>query len=515
MRSELRTEDDVSSKSDKNETSPDVAEQRLQLLIDSVRDYAIFMLDAKGTIETWNLGAELIKGYKAHEIIGQHIERFYPPEDVAAGRPRRLLAEAREYGRVEDEGWRVRKDGTRFWADVVITAVRGAEGEMHGFLKVTRDLTERRLADQARLAQEHRFRILVERAREYAIFMLDPKGFVATWNEGAERIKGYRAEEIIGQHFSRFYPPEVVASGRYEAELEQALATGRFEDEGWRLRKDGSQFWASVVIAPLYDQHGTHIGFSKITRDMSERVRSEQERIALAHAEEALRLRDEFFSIAAHELRTPLVALQLQIDSLRLQTPETQPKQISKLDRAARNVQRMSELISSLLDVARIAKGELNLSLKRVDLGSVVDEVVDRLEETAAAAGCKVAASIEQGIVGDWDPLRVGQLVANLLANAFKYAKGSPVDVSLARDGDEVVMRVEDRGRGIAPEYLETVFNRFERAGTRDATGMGLGLWVAREIAIAHGGTIYAANREGGGATIEARLPVRASEQEP
>jgi PAS domain S-box-containing protein len=500
---------DVSGKNNSESKSPEVADRRLQLLIDSVRDYAIFMLDPTGKIESWNLGAELIKGYLPQEIIGQHIERFYTPEDVAAGRPRRLLGEARERGRVEDEGWRVRKDGTRFWADVVITAVRDQEGEMIGFLKVTRDLTERRHADQLRLAHEHRFRILVERAREYAIFMLDPKGFIATWNEGAERIKGYRAEEIIGQHFSRFYPPGDVASGRCEMELDEALRNGRFEDEGWRLRKDGAQFWASVVIAPLYDQNGTHIGFSKITRDMTERVRSEQERIALAHAQEALRLRDEFFSIAAHELRTPLVALQLQIDSLRMQTPETEHKQISKLDRAGRNVQRLSELISSLLDVARISKGELTLNRKRVDLGTVVAEVVDRLQETAAAARCKLITSVVQGIVGDWDPLRIGQVVANLLANAFKYAKGSPVDVSLVRDGDEAVLRVEDRGPGIAPAYLEAVFNRFERAGTRDATGMGLGLYVAREIATAHGGTVFAASREGGGTTIEMRLPVR------
>jgi PAS domain S-box-containing protein len=486
-----------------------IAERRLELLIASVRDYAIFMLDPRGKIETWNLGAELIKGYKPTEIIGSTIERFYTPEDLAAGRPAHLLARACEEGRVEDEGWRVRKDGTRFWADVVITAVRNERGELIGFVKVTRDLTERRHAEQVRLAQEHRFRLLVESAREYAIFMLDPNGLVATWNEGAERIKGYRAEEIIGQHFSKFYPHDEVQTGEAERELSVALRSGRFEQEGWRVRKDGSQFWASVVLEPLHDQHGNHVGFSKITRDLTARLVAEQERLALAHAQEAVRLRDEFFSIAAHELRTPLAALHLQIDSVRSQPAQLDERRLSKLDRASRNVQRLSELITALLDVSRIAKGKLALHLKRVDLGALIADVVDRMQETLAAAKCNVVTDAPLGIVTNCDPLRIGQVLANLLSNACKYAGGSPVEVSLHTDGNEVVMRVEDRGPGIPHAQLERIFARFERAAPRESAGMGLGLYVAREIVIAHGGKIFAANRDGGGARIEVRLPLR------
>jgi len=486
------------------------AERRLQLVIDSIHDSAIFMLDPAGRIETWNRGAELIKGYKRHEILGKKIHAFYTPEERASGRPEQLLDEARVKGRVEDEGWRVRKDGTRFWADTTVTAVCEMDGELIGFVRVTRDLTERRQTEEQRLQEEQRFRTLVESARDYAIFMLDTGGRVATWNEGARRSKQYTADEIIGQHFSRFYLDEEVRAGKCDCELDVALREGRFEDEGWRIRKDGSRFWANVVIAPLWDRTGTLIGFSKITRDLTERRAAELDRVQLARAQEALRLRDEFLSIASHELRTPLVALQLQIDSLRSQSVNLQPKQVSKLDRASRNVQRLADLIKTVLDVSRIARGRLTLSPKRIDLGALVGEVIDRLHEPAHEAGCIVAADLAPGIEGMWDPLRLGQVVSNLLSNAFKYAAGSRVDVTLSRDGDDAVLCVQDRGPGIAAEHLEKIFERFERAtAAKNLGGMGLGLYVARQIVIAHRGAIRARNREHGGASLEVRLPIR------
>jgi PAS domain S-box-containing protein len=483
------------------------AERRLQLLIDSVRDYAIFMLAPNGRIETWNLGAELIKGYKPHEIIGKTIHTFYTPEDIAAGRPERLLRLACEHGRVEDEGWRLRKDGTRFWCDVVITALV-EHGELVGFVKVTRDLTERRQADEQRLQQEHRFRALVETAKDYAIFMLDPHGLVATWNDGAHNIKGYTADEIVGQHFSRFYPPEDVAAGKCELELELAMRDGRFEDEGWRVRNDGTRFWANVVITPLEDRARNHIGFSKITRDLTDRRKAELDQLQLAHTQEALRLRDEFLSIAAHELRTPLVALQLQIESLIGQKTSFDPKFHPKFDRAGRNVQRLADLITALMDVSRISSGHLTLSRENMDLASVVAEVIDRLHEVAQQARSTVVADLAP-LVGRWDPLRMGQVISNLLVNAFKYATGTQVDVQLRRDGDQAVLTVRDRGPGIADDQLERVFRRFERASSRNLGGLGLGLYVAREIVNAHDGTIVATNQPTGGASIEIRLPIQ------
>jgi PAS domain S-box-containing protein len=206
-------------------------EDGYRLLVQGVRDYGIFMLDTSGNIASWNAGAERIKGYREEEIVGQHFSVFYPPEDVAAGKPERELRQAVAEGRLEDEGWRVRKDGTRFWANVVITALFDGTGKLRGFGKVTRDVTDRRAAEDALRASEERFRLLVQGVSEYGIFMLDPRGHIASWNDGAERINGYREEEIVGRHFSVFYPPEDIAAGKPERELEQAIAEGGLEDE--------------------------------------------------------------------------------------------------------------------------------------------------------------------------------------------------------------------------------------------------------------------------------------------
>jgi PAS domain S-box-containing protein len=484
------------------------ADETLQRVIDSVRDYAIFRLDADGMIASWNLGAQLIKGYTSDEIIGKPISTFYSAEDREAGRPRKLLAIARDSGRVEDEGWRVRKDGSRFWADVIISAIRDQDGQLIGYAKVTRDLTERRAQEQARLLEAARFRAIVESARDYAIFALDPGGFVATWNLGAERAKGYRADEIIGKHFSVFYPPEVVARGFCERELEAALSEGRFEDEGWRIRKDGSMFWANVVITPLFDREGHHMGFSKITRDLSERRKWESDRVQLAQATEAVRLRDEFLSIASHELRTPLMALQLQLDLALEQRGTFEPKVASKLERASRNAMRLSELITALLDVGRISSGHLSLNISDTDLGALLHEVIDRLSEAAAVAKCEVSLSVEDGIAGVWDPMRISQVVSNLLANAFKYAAGTAVEVIGRRVGDAAEIRVRDHGPGIREEDRMRVFARFERASSRSLGGLGLGLYVAHQIVSAHGGSIRVDGVEGGGAVFVVELPL-------
>ena len=272
---------------------PPVAPERFRLLVEQVTEYAIFMLDPTGHILTWNAGAARIKGYLPEEIIGRHFSTFYRPED--AWKCEMELDVATRHGRVEDEGYRVRKDGTLFWASVVITCLRDEHGEIVGFAKVTRDLTERKRAEEALRASDERFRLLVESVKDYAIFMLDPSGRVATWNVGAERIKGYRADEIIGQHFSRFYPEEDVRAGKCDRELELAERDGRFEDEGYRVRKDGTRFWANVVITPLRDAADKLIGFAKVTRDLSERRAAEEERLRVGRlASERVRALTEF-----------------------------------------------------------------------------------------------------------------------------------------------------------------------------------------------------------------------------
>jgi PAS domain S-box-containing protein len=266
---------------------------QLRLMVQGTTDYAIFMLDPSGRVMTWNAGAERLKGYRADEIIGQHFSRFYPQEVIDRGWPAYELEMAQREGRFEDEGWRLRKDGSRFWANVVITALRDDEGHLAGFSKVTRDLTARKQAEEALRRSEERFRLLVEGAQDYAIFLLDSEGNIASWNPGAERIKGYRADEIIGQHFSRFYPQEANDCGWPAHELKVAAAEGRFEDEGWRVRKDGTQFWANVIITALRDEEGKLLGFSKITRDMTERKRSEENARRLVEESTARRVAEE------------------------------------------------------------------------------------------------------------------------------------------------------------------------------------------------------------------------------
>ncbi|HXC08066.1 MAG TPA: PAS domain-containing protein [Steroidobacteraceae bacterium] len=260
-------------------------EDRYRLLIDSITDYAIYMLDENGYVVSWNPGARRFKGYESPEIIGQHFSRFYTDADRKRGLPALALKAARENGRFEGEGWRVRKDGTRFWVNVVIDPIIDASGNLLGFAKVTRDLTERKGAEDTLRKSEEQFRLLIQSVTDYAIYMLSPDGIITNWNAGAERIKGYTPQEIIGQHFSKFYSPEDVAAGLPQMGLQTARQVGRFEKEGWRYRKDGSKFWASVVIDPIRTPNGELIGYAKITRDMTERKQAQEQ---LERAREAM-----------------------------------------------------------------------------------------------------------------------------------------------------------------------------------------------------------------------------------
>ena len=341
-----------------------------RLLVASVKDYAIFMLDPSGRVATWNAGAERIKGYRPDEIIGKHFSIFYPPEDSRPGKPQALLEVAAREGRVEDEGWRVRKDGSRFWARRRHHRLRDATAGSVGFAKVTRDLTARTQAEEALRQSEERFAASWSERPGLRIFMLDPDGRVATWNAGAERIKGYRAEEIIGQHFSRFYPPEDIAREQAPArELEIAAREGRYEEEGWRVRKDGSRFWASVVIAGDARRTGRLLGFAKVTRDLTDRRKTEEERLRLVQAREAIRLRDEFLSIASHELKTPLAALLLLLGNMQGRIAAIDEHLAKSFERATRIGARLGQLVDALLDVSRIATGKLSLNLEPFDLG--------------------------------------------------------------------------------------------------------------------------------------------------
>jgi PAS domain S-box-containing protein len=371
------------------------SEDRFRLLVEGLLDYGIFMLDLAGHIASWNVGAERMKGYRAEEIVGKHFSIFYSPEEIVAGKCEMELKLAAEAGRYAEEGWRYRKDGSKFWADVVITKITDPAGRHIGFSKVTRDLSGRKRAHEQLRRSEERLRLLVASVKDYAIFALDPVGRVESWNPGAERLKGYSADEIIGQHFSRFYPQEDVRAGKCEMELEEAARIGRFEDEGWRLRKDGSRFWANVVISAIRDQDGRLVGFAKVTRDLSERKRHEEERLSLARteearrvaeenqertyalaqdlrsardrAEEATRLKDEFLATVGHELRTPLAAI-LGWGRL-LQGGKMEPTKAKRaIDAIVRNAVAQNQIVDDLLDVSRIVSGQLRLDIDFVDI---------------------------------------------------------------------------------------------------------------------------------------------------
>jgi PAS domain S-box-containing protein len=616
-----------------------VGEDQFRLLVESVKDYAIFMLDPAGRITTWNSGAQKIKGYLSEEAVGKPMSIFYTPEDLATHKPQHLLDTAIAEGRVEDEGWRVRKDGTRFWADVIITALRAPAGQLVGFAKVTQDLTSRRRAEEelrrsesllaatlhsigdavlatdelARITMinpvaealtgwsreqavgrhidevfhiineetrakadspvarvlseglivglanhtaliarggrerpiadsgapirdaagvtrgavlvfrditegrhaedalrqsEEKLRLMITSIHDYAIYMLDPNGRVISWNPGAERIKGYREDEILGTDFARFFTPDDIAEGKPARELELAATEGRFEDETWRVRKDGTRFWANVVISAVRDASGRLAGFAKITRDLTERRAVEEERVRLAQVEEAVRVRDEFLSIASHELRTPLAALQLQLQSSLTRARSIDETLAARIERARKSSDRLADLIDRLLDVSRIATGTLTLSVESFDLVDAVREVVERVRDAASQAGCTLSFEAKGPIVGTWDRLRIEQILLNLLSNAIKYAAGTPIAVSASNGGDVAILEVKDGGAGLSESDLGRVFERFARVGTSRYGGLGLGLYITQQIAEAHGGTANARNLEGGGAAFIVRLPL-------
>ncbi|MGE5149160.1 MAG: PAS domain S-box protein, partial [Rhodospirillaceae bacterium] len=295
-------------------------EDPFRRLAESAHGYAIFLLDSGGRIVTWNAGAERIKGWRAEEIVGEHFSRFYPKEAIDRRWPDQELELAAARGRFEDEGWRVRKDGSRFWASVVITAIRDDRGELRGFGKITRDLSERRRHEETLRESEERFRLLVEAVKDYAIFLLDADGRVVSWNPGAERINGYGAAEAIGQHFSIFYPEEARRRRWPEQQLAAAREYGRFEDENVRVRKDGSTFWAHVVMTPVRDAAGRLRGYAKVTRDLTDRKRIE----ALEKAE---RQTNEFLAMLAHELRNPLAPISNALNLL-ARKPTSDPAEL-------------------------------------------------------------------------------------------------------------------------------------------------------------------------------------------
>jgi PAS domain S-box-containing protein len=493
-------------------------EQRYRTLIDSITDYAICMLDRNGMVASWNTGARRIKGYEASEIIGEHISRFYTEDGRLAGEADKALHTAATEGRCETEGWRVRKDGTHFWAHVVIDPIWGQGKEIVGFAKITRDLTERRLATDALRRSEQQFRLLVQGVTDYAIYMLDPSGKVSSWNAGAQRIKGYAPDEIIGEHYSRFYTEEDRAEGIPARNLQIAAREGRFEREGWRVRKDGTRFMAHVVIDAIRDEYGKVVGFAKVTRDITERVRVQQ---SLEQAQQVLFQTQKMESIGqltggiAHDFNNLLTAVIGSLELLRKRLPDDARAQ-ALLQNALHGAERGATLTQRMLAFAR----RQELKIEPIKLDDLINGMMGLIERSIGAAiriDCRVRADLPP-VQTDANQLETALLnlavngrdampdggVITIAGKEHDIGSGSTLGL---KPGRYVCMSVTDCGQGMDKQTLLHATEPFFT--TKGAgKGTGLGLSMVHGLAEQSGGKLHIRSELGRGTTVEVWLPV-------
>ena len=482
-----------------------------QLIVEQTKDYAVFFLDPEGRIMSWNVGAQRIKGYAPEEIIGRHFSTFYTRESVDSGWPQHELKVAAAEGRFEDEGWRVRKDGSRFWANVVITALRDEEGKLLGYSKYTRDLSERRMHEEALRQSEERFRLLIEGVKDYAIYMLDPEGVITSWNAGAQRIKGYSREEILGKHVSRFYSAEDLRLGRPWEEIATARRTGRCEAEGWRLKKGGERFWARTVLSSLYDADGHLRGFAKVTQDLSDRRHIQDLEKAAQHV-------NEFIAMLAHELRNPLAPIRNAVHIMG-QVPAGDPAQQTMRETIDRQSAQLARIVEDMIDIARITRGSLAIDNAQLDMADVVRQAIETATPAIEAGKHSLELDLPSVPMPVWgDAHRLAQVLSNVLNNAARYTPaGGSIAVRGRIEEGHALVKVRDTGRGIEPEMIERIFDMFVQGKAplqRIGGGLGIGLALARRLAELQGGTLEVhsegANR---GSEFTLRMPLAAPRQ--
>jgi PAS domain S-box-containing protein len=506
-----------SEREDQLEPAALTDEGRFRLLVNALADHAIAMLDVGGRVVTWNAGARRITGYADGEIVGQHFARLFTDEDRALGEPERVLRTATESGHFASEGWRLRKDGSRFWAHTVIDPIRGDDGKLMGFGMVTRDLSERHETQQALLESEQQFRLLVQSVGDYAIYMLDAEGHITNWNLGAERIKGYSPDEVIGRHFSMFYTDEDRAAGLPAYALATAAREGRFEREGWRVRKDGTRFWANVVVDPIRDSSGKLIGFAKVTRDVTERINNQR---ALEQAREAFFQSQKLEAIGqltggiAHDFNNLLMVISGSLDLLSKRLPED-PRSRQLLSNAMLGAERGASLTRRMLAFARRA----DLSRSPTDLNQLVEGMLELLRRSL---GPEVA--IETRFPPDLpkvsvDPNQIELAILNLAVNARDAMTTAGTIIIGARaeeiaaghatalpPGSYACLFVTDSGTGMDEETLAHATEPFfTTKGV--GKGTGLGLSMVHGLAEQLGGRLTIKSRLGHGTTVEIWLP--------
>lgn len=495
-------------------------EGRYRLLVEAITDYAIYMLDREGNVTSWNPGARRFKGYEAEEIIGRHFSTFYTDAEREQKVPALALEEAERTGRFEREGWRVRKDGTQFWAHVVIDAIRSPDGDLVGFAKITRDLTERRAAEAKLRESEEQFRLLVQGVTDYAIYMLDVDGNVASWNTGAQHIKGYAPEEIIGRHFSNFYTEVDRTAGLPRTGLETAAREGRWEHEGQRVRKDGTPFWAHVVIDAIRDDDGKLVGFAKVTRDITERREAE----AAVQAAQATMIRSQKLEAIgqltggiAHDFNN---LLQVISGNLQLLSKDIagNARAGTRVQSALAGVARGSKLAAQLLAFAQ----RQPLEPRVVNAGRMIKGMDDLLRR-ALGGEIEVETVVGGGL---WNSLVDPDQLENAILNLAIYARDAmngegrlTIETSNAFLDDEyvrqyddlaagqyVMIAVTDTGTGIAPDILERVYEPFFTTKAED-NGTGLGLAMVYGFLKQSGGHVKIYSEVGAGTTVKLYLP--------
>jgi PAS domain S-box-containing protein len=492
-------------------------EERYRLLVDAVTDYAIYMIDPDGFVVSWNSGAQRLTGYAEHEIIGRHFSLLYVPDDVRADGPNCTLRVAVNEGRFKADTWRMRKSGERFWAQVVVDPIRAGDGTLLGFAKVTRDLTERRAAEEALRDSEEQFKLLVQSVTDYAIFMLTTDGVVKSWNAGAQRIKGYAPQEIIGTHFSHFYREEDRAAELPAAALRIAAAEGRFESEGWRVRKDGSQFWANVVIDPIFNAQGQLSGFAKVTRDVTEKRESQ---LALERAREALFQSQKLDAIGqltggvAHDFNNLLMVVLSSLELLKRRMKADERSQ-HLIDNAVQGAKRGVTLTKRMLAFAR----RQQLAPVAVDVPGLVNGMRDLLERSLGPT-IRIELDFQPGLRPVFvDPHQLELAVLNLAVNARDaMPQGGTLRVGARLDelnkgtaklalGTYVCLSIADTGAGMSPATLARATEPFfTTKGV--GKGTGLGLPMVHGLAAQSGGHFALRSGEGSGTTGELWLPV-------
>jgi PAS domain S-box-containing protein len=492
-------------------------------MVEEIQDYAIILMDEKGFIINWNKGAEKIKQYSEKEILGKHFSIFYLKEDLDTNLPQRLLETARTNGKADHEGWRKRKDGSKFWGSITITALHDDDNALIGFCKVTRDLSDKKLAEDRLRLSEERYHQMIAEVQDYAIILLNPDGIIENWNMGAQQIKGYDASEVIGKRFDLFYTEEDRRNQLPDKLLKEARDTGKAVQEGWRVRKDGSKFWGTIVITALHNKDGAIIGFSKVTRDLTQQKLANDQIIAYtAELELQNSELEQFAYVASHDLQEPLRKIQTFAGLIQDNLDDKSFVKIyfEKLDRSAK---RMAELVKSLLNYSRLAKDKIHLQQTKINLTDILEEVKQDFELLIEEKKATIISEILPTVMGN--RMQFVQLFSNLISNSLKFSKVDPLikinSSIVTKDeipdapeslADRTYHRItfEDNGIGFEQQYHKLIFTLFQRLHAKlDYAGTGIGLSLCKKIVENHGGLITATSELGKGATFIVYLPVQ------